>query len=73
MTSPVLIRQVLRYLCDPMHPTTRQTEEGVAALADELQDYELTKGEVLQLINLAPWNSVGLYCVGHALSEMQRH
>ena len=32
-------------------------------LADTLQDHGLTKGEVLQIVNLAPTELVELYCV----------
>jgi hypothetical protein len=57
---------VIHYLCSDHTPTARQTEPGVALLADELQDHGLTKAEVLQLCNLAPTLPVELYCVsGH--------
>lgn len=47
--------------------TPRQTEDGVATLADQLQDHGLTKGEVLQIVNLAPIEQVELYCVSSHL------
>lgn len=56
--------QVIKYLCSDHLPTARQTDEGIAKLADELQDHKLTKGEVLQIINLAPTAPVELYAVG---------
>jgi hypothetical protein len=43
--------------------TSRQDDEGIRLLADRLQDYGLTKGEVLQICNLAPTEQVELYCV----------
>jgi hypothetical protein len=54
---------VIHYLCSDHTPTARQTEPGVALLADQLQDHGLTKAEVLQLCNLAPTLPVELYCV----------
>jgi hypothetical protein len=53
----------LKYLCTDPNVTSRQTDEGVASLADSLQDFGLTKGEVLQIVNLAPTEQVELYCV----------
>ncbi|CAD6578102.1 MAG: hypothetical protein TREMPRED_002112 [Tremellales sp. Tagirdzhanova-0007] len=55
--------QVIHYLCSEYNSTARQTDEGVARLADELQDHDLTKGEVLQICNLAPTLPVELYCI----------
>lgn len=55
--------EVLKYLCADYNVTARQTREGVAALADQLQDYGLTKAELLQVCNLAPRSQVGLYLV----------
>jgi len=55
--------EVLKYLCADYNITARQTEEGVAHLADALQDYRLTKAELLQACNLAPRSQVGLYLV----------
>lgn len=57
------MRQVIKYLCSDHVPTARQTAEGVAGLADDLQDHHLTKGEVLQICNLAPTLPVELYAV----------
>ena len=55
--------QVIQYLCADYNATSRQTAEGVASLADGLQDHGLTKGEILQICNLAPTLPVELYCV----------
>ena len=60
---PLTNVKVIHYLCSVYSPTARQTDEGVARLADELQDHDLTKGEVLQICNLAPTLPVELYCV----------
>jgi len=58
---------VIHYLCSEHNSTARQTDEGVARLANELQDHDLTKGEVLQICNLAPVLPVELYCVSPLL------
>ena len=60
---PLTCVEVIHYLCSEYNSTARQTDEGVARLADELQDHDLTKGEVLQICNLAPTLPVELYCV----------
>lgn len=58
--------EVLKYLCADFNPTARQTGDGVAAIANQLQDYGLTKAELLQMCNLAPTNHVGMYLVSGA-------
>ncbi|WVR04995.1 hypothetical protein IAU60_002007 [Kwoniella sp. DSM 27419] len=55
--------EVLKYLCEGYNATSRQTPEGVQRLADELQDHQLTKAEVLQITNLAPTQVVELYAI----------
>ncbi|WVW83397.1 hypothetical protein I302_105416 [Kwoniella bestiolae CBS 10118] len=55
--------EVINFLCQPYNPTSRQTADGVARLADELQDHQLTKAEVLQITNLAPTEVVELYAI----------
>lgn len=60
---------MIRYLCSDHVPTARQTADGVAQLADTLQDHSLTKGEVLQIVNLAPTLPVELYAVSLDLSD----
>ncbi|WWC61392.1 uncharacterized protein I303_103975 [Kwoniella dejecticola CBS 10117] len=55
--------EVIKYLCQSYNPTSRQTADGVARLADELQDHDLTKAEVLQIANLAPTEVVELYAI----------
>ncbi len=55
--------EVLKYLCADYNVTARQTAEGVRGVADRLQDYGLTKAELLQACNLAPTNQVGMYLV----------
>lgn len=66
------MQQVLRYLCEEYSSTALQTDEGVAKLANELQDYGLTKGEVLQICNLAPVLPVELYCVSLFILQFSR-
>ncbi|WRT66907.1 uncharacterized protein IL334_003872 [Kwoniella shivajii] len=55
--------EAIKYLCQPYNATSRQTDEGVARLADDLQDHQLTKAEVLQITNLAPIEVVELYAI----------
>jgi hypothetical protein len=55
--------EVLKYLCADYNVTARQTEDSVATLVDHLQDYNLTKAELLQAVNLAPSSQVELYLV----------
>lgn len=55
--------EVIKYLCADFNVTARQTADGVAQLADGLQDYGLTKAELLQVCNLGPRSQVGLYLV----------
>ncbi|WOO81480.1 uncharacterized protein LOC62_03G005002 [Vanrija pseudolonga] len=55
--------EVIKYLCADYNVTARQTANGVATLADQLQDYGFTKAELLQACNLAPQSQVGLYLI----------
>ncbi|OCF38774.1 hypothetical protein I317_07430, partial [Kwoniella heveanensis CBS 569] len=55
--------EVIKYLCSDYNATSRQTADGVARLADELQDHDLVKSEVLQITNLAPTEVVELYAI----------
>ncbi|ORY25752.1 hypothetical protein BCR39DRAFT_280782 [Naematelia encephala] len=56
--------QVIKYLCsEDMLMTARQSEEGVTRLADELQDHNLSKAEVLTISNLVPLVPAEIYCM----------
>ncbi|WVQ78155.1 hypothetical protein IAT38_000236 [Cryptococcus sp. DSM 104549] len=55
--------EVLKYLCSDLGPTARQTDEAVTSMVSELQGHNLTKGEVLQLINHVPTDTVMLYAI----------
>lgn len=55
--------EVLKYLCADFNVTSRQTAEGVKNITNGLQDYGLTKAELLQMCNLAPRSQVGVYLV----------
>ncbi|EIW70229.1 hypothetical protein TREMEDRAFT_30003, partial [Tremella mesenterica DSM 1558] len=55
--------ELIKYLCSPYNSTSRQTAQGVIQLADQLQDYQLTKAEILQICNLASTTAVELYAV----------
>lgn len=54
---------MISYLCSDLCPTSRQTDDSITVLATTLQNWGLVKGEVLQLINLAPSSAPEIYCV----------
>lgn len=55
--------QTLAYLSKAPLPTLRQDEESMRGLLKELRQWDLTKGEKLQIVNLAPDSAVMLYSV----------
>ncbi|EJD50956.1 hypothetical protein AURDEDRAFT_27602, partial [Auricularia subglabra TFB-10046 SS5] len=59
----------IQYLSAPFQPTGRQSAEGTRALLGALRSYDLTKGEKLQIVNLAPTEPVELYVVVEELEE----
>lgn len=61
--------EAIQYLSAPFQPTGRQSAEGTRALLGALRDYDLTKGEKLQIVNLAPTEPVELYVVVEELEE----
>ncbi|CAK9780845.1 hypothetical protein CC85DRAFT_100675 [Cutaneotrichosporon oleaginosum] len=65
--------EVLKYLCADYNATARQTADGVRAVADGLQDYGLTKAELLQACNLAPINQVGMYLIMEEAEKRFQH
>ncbi|GAA5988128.1 hypothetical protein JCM10908_002074 [Rhodotorula pacifica] len=61
--------EAVQYLEADAHPMRRQTSAGVAKLLDGLDDYELTKSERLQIVNLAPQTLVELHVCIEDLAE----
>lgn len=61
--------EAIQYLSAPFQPTGRQSAEGTRTLLGALRDYDLTKGEKLQIVNLAPTEPVELYVVVEELEE----
>ncbi|GAA5929242.1 DNA-directed RNA polymerase III subunit RPC17 [Sporobolomyces koalae] len=57
--------EAIKYLEEPVHPTTRQTEQSVTRLLDQLEQepkyHQLTKAERLSLVNSAPTTLVELH------------
>lgn len=46
-----------------MHPLRRQTSASISTLLDELEQFDFTKAERLQIVNLAPVTLVALVVV----------
>lgn len=70
--------QAVQYLEAAVHPMRRQTSAAVAQLLDGLDDYDLTKSERLQIVNLAPTTLVELHVVRcpllfHSLVSFSAH
>lgn len=65
LTSPIAgpYSQAVQYLEADVHPMRRQTSAAVATLLDGLDNYDLTKSERLQIVNLAPTTLVELQVV----------
>ncbi|GAA6017119.1 hypothetical protein JCM8202_005912 [Rhodotorula sphaerocarpa] len=62
--------EAVQYLEADVHPTRRQSHDAVAKLLDGLDDYDLTKSERLQLVNLAPTSLVELHvCIEDLLDR----
>ncbi|GAA5868692.1 hypothetical protein JCM3774_003627 [Rhodotorula dairenensis] len=61
--------EAVEYLEADVHPMRRQTSAAVAKLLDGLDDYDLTKSERLQIVNLAPTTLVELHVCIEDLAE----
>ncbi|GAA5968458.1 hypothetical protein JCM8115_006395 [Rhodotorula mucilaginosa] len=61
--------EAVQYLEAAVHPMRRQTSAAVAQLLDGLDDYDLTKSERLQIVNLAPTTLVELHVCIEDLAE----
>lgn len=55
--------QAIKYLSEEYQPTRVQTGASIAQLVRDLAPFELTKAEKLQIVNLAPTETVELYVV----------
>jgi len=55
--------QAIQYLSADFLPTSSQTSTGISQLVKDLDPFELTKAEKLQVVNLAPTEPVELYVV----------
>ncbi|KAG8913226.1 hypothetical protein FRC01_004660 [Tulasnella sp. 417] len=61
--------QTLGYLSKAPLPTLRQEEQSMQALLKELRQWDLTKGEKLQIVNLAPDSAVMLYSIVEEMED----
>lgn len=61
--------QTLAYLSKAPLPTLRQDEKSMQALMKELRQWDLTKGEKLQILNLAPDSAVMLYSIVEEMED----
>ncbi|KAG8911923.1 hypothetical protein FRC00_005572 [Tulasnella sp. 408] len=61
--------QTLAYLSKAPLPTLRQEEKSMQALLKGLRQWDLTKGEKLQIVNLAPDSAVMLYSVVEEMED----
>jgi len=55
--------QAIKHLSESFQPMVSQTPQGIRKLTKGLAPYGLTKGEKLQIVNLAPTQPVELYVV----------
>ncbi|ESK88966.1 dna-directed rna polymerase iii subunit rpc9-like [Moniliophthora roreri MCA 2997] len=61
--------EAIQYLTADYQPTNSQTPEGIKRLIKDLGEYDLTKAEKLQVVNLAPTQPVELYVVVEELED----
>jgi len=61
--------EAIEHLSFPPMLTTHQDEQSVAQLLVQLQAYELTKVEKLQIVNLLPTHAVELYVIIEEFEE----
>ncbi|KIY67503.1 hypothetical protein CYLTODRAFT_396956 [Cylindrobasidium torrendii FP15055 ss-10] len=55
--------EAIQHLTAPHQSTVRQSAEGITGLTRALNQYELTKAEKLQIVNLAPTRLVELFVI----------
>ncbi|KAG7090776.1 hypothetical protein E1B28_009861 [Marasmius oreades] len=61
--------EAIQYLSADHQATRSQTAEGVRRLCRNLRQYDLTKAEKLQVVNLAPTKPVELYVIVEELED----
>ncbi|KAF8574225.1 hypothetical protein K439DRAFT_1624487 [Ramaria rubella] len=61
--------EAIAHLSASYQPAIRQTAEGIQKLTKALAPYALTKGEKLQVVNLAPTEPVELYVIVEELED----
>ncbi|KAF9258604.1 hypothetical protein L218DRAFT_909245 [Marasmius fiardii PR-910] len=61
--------EAIQYLSADYQPTRSQSTEGIKQLCRNLRQYDLTKAEKLQVINLAPTKPVELYVIVEELED----
>ncbi|KAK7029632.1 hypothetical protein VNI00_014330 [Paramarasmius palmivorus] len=61
--------EAIQYLSADYQPAHSQTPEGITRLVKDLGQYDLTKAEKLQVVNLAPTQPVELYVIVEELED----
>ncbi|PIL35141.1 hypothetical protein GSI_02930 [Ganoderma sinense ZZ0214-1] len=61
--------EAIQYLSADYQPTASQSPEGIAKLTRSLAQWDLTKAEKLQVVNLAPTEAVELYVIVEELED----
>ncbi|KAI0629977.1 HRDC-like protein [Trametes polyzona] len=61
--------EAIQYLSADYQPTPSQTADGVTQLTRKLGQWDLTKAEKLQIVNLAPTEPVELYVIVEELED----
>ncbi|KAI0754531.1 HRDC-like protein [Daedaleopsis nitida] len=61
--------EAIQYLSAEFQPTASQSPEGIAHLTRNLAQWDLTKAEKLQIVNLAPTEPVELYVIVEELED----
>ncbi|KAI8986128.1 HRDC-like protein [Trametes punicea] len=61
--------EAIQYLSADYQPTASQSEEGITQLTRSLGQWDLTKAEKLQIVNLAPTEPVELYVIVEELED----
>ncbi|KLO16188.1 hypothetical protein SCHPADRAFT_225279 [Schizopora paradoxa] len=61
--------EAIQYLSADYQPTSRQSDAAIAKLVKKLAQYDLTKAEKLQIVNLAPTQAVELYVIVEEIED----
>ncbi|KAH9850190.1 HRDC-like protein [Lenzites betulinus] len=61
--------EAIQYLSADYQPTVSQTAESITQLTHKLGQWDLTKAEKLQIVNLAPTEPVELYVIVEELED----